>query len=235
MKRAFLVLCAALWAIAVPAYASTLSVSNGQALWTAVKSSSPGDTVLMRSGSYGIVELSNFNFAAPGVTVKAAPGARPVMTSLVVKNSKGLNFAGLEIAMAPKQQYGIFAVASERINYDNMTSHQADNSMDGSGFFLRSSDRISVTNSEFHHVGVGGVSLDTSNLTVANNRFHDVDTDGVDLAGSPGATVSNNTFTDFFPSPARTPTRSSSGRPRNIRCRPARWSKTTSSGAARVA
>ena len=200
MKRVLILASALLSAAAAPCVASTLSVSNPQALYTAVKASSAGDTILLRTANYGVLELDNLNFGGAGLTVKAAPGAKPVMTSLVTKNSKGLNFAGLEIAMAPKQQYGIFAIESERITYDDMISHEADGALDGVGFFFRLSNRISITNSEFHHLGVGGTALDTPNVTISNNRFHDINTDGVDLAGSPAATVSGNTFTDFFPS-----------------------------------
>jgi len=208
MKRALILASVASALLFVPAascVASTLSVSNPQALYAAVKASSAGDTILLRSGDYGVVQLDHLNFPGAGLTVKAAPGAKPVMTSLVAKNSKGLNFAGLEIAMAPKQQYGMFAIQSERISFDNMTAHQADGSLDGVGFFFRLSNRISVTNSEFHHLGVGGSALDTPNVTVSNNRFHDINTDGVDLAGSPAATVTANTFTDFFPGPGAHP------------------------------
>ena len=200
MKQVLVPLFGLMTGLASQACASTLSVNNTQALWAAVKASSPGDTVLLRTASYGPVELNNFNFAAPGVTVKAAPNAKPVLSGLTTKDSRGLNFSGLEIAMAPSQPYGVYALSSSRIKYETLNVHKADNSLTGTGFFLRDSSDLSITDSEFHHLGGGGGILDTSNATIANNRFHDIDTDGVDFGGSAGALVSGNTFTDFFPS-----------------------------------
>ena len=205
MMRLAIASCGLLFALSSPAAAATLTVANTASLWTALKASGPGDVIQLKSGSYGVLELNRMTFAAPGVTVSAAPGARPMLTSLVTKDSTGLTFVGLEVAMAPTQQYGIYAFGSARIRYDGMTVHQASEKLAGAGFLIRESKDVAITNSELHHLGVGGGVLDSAEVTVANSNFHDIDTDGVDIGGSAGAVVSNNRFSDFFPSPGAHP------------------------------
>jgi hypothetical protein len=150
-------------------------------------------------------ELYNTVIAGPGVTIKPAPGAHPVFTGLAVDGSQGLTFQGLDIQMTPTQQYGVQAYSTSRIVLDGVIIHQADGSLNGVGVLARNSSDITVSNSEFHHLGVGFSAIDTVRPAVVGNRFHDIETDGMDFAGDPGASAIGNRLSDFTPGPGDHP------------------------------
>ncbi|HEY8003876.1 MAG TPA: right-handed parallel beta-helix repeat-containing protein [Phenylobacterium sp.] len=209
MTRVPAVLCGLLLVPAFPAAAATTTVSNGDALWKALKAAAPGDVVQLASGTYPVMRFDHFVKAAPGVTVRAAPGARPVLGGLVMDGAEGLNFTGFEIAISdPKIQFGANVSDSQRIRFDRLTVHRSEGAKGaggGVGVFLRLTSDASVTNSEFYNLGVGTVLLDDRTILVKGNRYHDLETDGVDVAGTIDPTIDGNSFTDFYPAPGDHP------------------------------
>jgi nitrous oxidase accessory protein NosD len=205
MIRSTTALCGLFLAIGGPAAAATSTVSTADALWAALKAAKPGDVVQLASGSYPPVRFDKFVVAAPGVTVRPAPGAKPILGGLAMEDSEGFNFTGLEIAISdPKTQYAANVYGGQRIKFDHMTFHQAAGergARGGVGAFIRMSSDVTITNSEFYNLGVGVSLMDDTDPVVRNNRFHDLETDGVDISGSVGPVIDANTFTDFYPDP----------------------------------
>lgn len=188
---------------ATPAAAATVTVSNSDALWNAVKAAAPGDVVLVASGSYPVIKLDHFVKAEPGVTIKPKAGAKAVLAGVAMDGSQGLHLSGFEVAISDaKLQYGITIYGSERIRLDRLTVHRADGAkgeQGGVGAFIRKSSDVAVTSSEFYNLGVGVSFLDDSKVAVTHSRFHDLQTDGVDFAGVVDSAADGNSFTDFYP------------------------------------
>lgn len=201
--RHLLVTCGALLASCGAADAGPKTVANADALWAAVKAAAPGDTILVASGVYPIVRLDRFVKAAPGVTIRAAPGAKPVLGGLEMEDSKGLTFIGFEIAMTdPKLQYGVTVYGGDRLRFDKVVVHQAGGSRGSSGgvgVFVRLSNDVAVSNSEFYNLSVGASFMDDTSVSMRGSHFHDLETDGIDVSGTTDPVIDGNTFVDFYP------------------------------------
>jgi parallel beta-helix repeat protein len=85
------------------------------------------------------------------------------------------------------------------VAFSNLTVVGASGTMNGVGAFVRSSDHVTVANSEFGWLGSGIAHLDDTNLTISGNTIHDINVDGVVGAGSSNVVVSGNSFTSFHP------------------------------------
>jgi len=114
-----------------------------------------------------------------------------------VEGTSGMAFDHLNIA--PGTGYGVIAVGAQNLSFSNLTVVGTPGTFDGLGVFVRSSDNVSVSNSEFAWTGSGLAHLDDTNLTISGNTFHDINVDGVVGAGSSNVVVSGNSFTSFHP------------------------------------
>ncbi len=68
----------------------------------------PGDEVLLMSGNYGAVSVGQYKAPVNNpsfVTIAAAPGQTPVMTSLTVSASSGFVFSGIKVQSLQTVQY----------------------------------------------------------------------------------------------------------------------------------
>lgn len=204
MTRLLNALVACFVLTAAPCWAATFTVASTDAAWSAVKAAHAGDVVQLQAGSYGALTMAGdaktgaFTFSGAGVTVQPAPGAKVALSGIVVNGASGLTFSGFDVQM-PADGYGVYAYGASNVTFDKLTVSMADGSFKGVGAFIRSSSDVAITNSEFHHVGVGISNMDVVRPRVAANRIHDIGTDGIDLAGTPGAVVDGNRITGLFP------------------------------------
>jgi len=161
---------------------ATSTVTTTDAAWAAVKAAAAGDTVVLAAGEYGVLTLSNFSKAEPGVTVKA--GGSVLLESLVVNGSHGLSFEDFEIGLPqPKEQYAVQAVGSSRLAFRRVQAHSADLSLGGVGMFVRDCGDLTIEACAFHHLGVGVGLMDSQRVSVTDVDIHDLGADGVDIAG----------------------------------------------------
>lgn len=180
-----------------------VTVSTNAALSAALKSAQPGDTVLLTSGSYSALSVSNLNFSTDVTIASQNPSAPAIITGLNVTNSSGMLFRDIEFVADPA--YGSSAMvvgSSQDINFDRIHVHGSlDNAPgnDTGGLLVRSSTDVSVTNSEFEQLHWGVAHLNDTRLTITGNTFHDLRMDGVRGSGSSFVTISKNSFTDFYP------------------------------------
>lgn len=172
------------------------TVSSAKALQSAVRSADAGDTILLKSGSYGALKLDDLE----GVTIAAAPGARPVFSALKIDESEGLRLEGLEIDLS---RGGAFSVLRSRdIDLVGLNVH---GSLDGSprndpvGLMIRWSSDVRVMDSEFSQLQWGLRHQEVNGLVVRDSEFHDLRVDGVRGGGSSNLVISGNTFRDFHP------------------------------------
>jgi hypothetical protein len=178
-----------------------------------------GDEILLMSGNYGNLwigvwqtEISNSAF----VTIAAAPGQTPVLTSLFVDGSNEWAFNGLKVQSLQPAALGANALVqvtdggatlpTSDIVFENMTISSQDNVAAWSkaqwaansrlGFFARSTAGapdtkcISLTGSHISNVKSGAL-LTASQLIFSNNQIDHFGDDGVDHAASNLAITSN--------------------------------------------
>jgi hypothetical protein len=179
----------------------------------------PGDEILLMSGNYGDVlitaspAISNSNF----VTVAAAPGQTPVLTSLFVGETNKWVFNGLKVqSLQPAARSGNALVQikdagatlpTSDIVLENLTISSQDNAetwsqaqwiADGRNGFSALSTApgtntkcVSLTGSHISNVRFGA-SLAASQLVFSNNQIDHFGDDGIDYAASNLAITKNN-------------------------------------------
>ncbi|KQT31365.1 hypothetical protein ASG29_15585 [Sphingomonas sp. Leaf412] len=181
---------------------SNFSVKTTDQLKYALTQAKSGDTITVASGTYSNVTLTNINIAG-NVTIVSADPARPaVFTDMMLKNSSGLTFRGLEFDATSAKMYAFTVFGSSNIVLDDLNVHGSLNGNPGddiSPLMIRNSSNVTVSNSEFHEAWHALSFLDNTGLTITNNSFHDIRTDAVRGGGTSNMVISGNYFTDFYP------------------------------------
>ena len=181
----------------------------------------PGDEILLMSGNYGDiwlnvngVEISNSDF----ITIQAAPGQTPVLTSLFVAGTNKWVFNGLKVQSLQSAarsgnalveiKDGGAAFPTSNIVFENMSISSQDNVQAWSqgqwvanarnGFWAQSTRRaalntncISFTGSHISNVRMGAGLL-ASQLLFSNNQIDHFGDDGIDYGASNLAITHNN-------------------------------------------
>ncbi len=178
-------------------------VKDTTGLVSALKSAQAGDQILLAPGIYAPALIQNANFSG-AVTIKPLNAeADTILTGLTLRNSSNINIQGLEFSVDPKSaDYPLQVVSSSNIRLSELNIHgtlDGNAQNDASGLMIRSSQNVTVTNSEFHELKSALAHLDNNNITIANNSFHDIRIDGVKGGGSSNVLVKGNTFTNFNP------------------------------------
>lgn len=183
-----------------PAFAATVAVTPAS-YWNTLSAAQPGDVLQLQAGDYGDLNAKNFPKAAPGVTLQPAPGAMVAMGSINASGSTNLTFTDFDVTMKPTTQYGVtVGSGGQGVVFDRVKVHQADGSLlQGVGFWVRNAAGVTVRNSEFYWLGIGGGVMDSDKVTVAANHIHDVKTDGIMLSGTTNALVTRNLIHDHHP------------------------------------
>jgi len=167
-------------------------ISTAQQLQAALANAHAGD-VLKLAGAFDGVSLSNLHFAS-GVTITSAdPTHEAVFTNLTVTNSSGLTFD--HVALQTTTGTAATVTGSQSITFSNDAFSGAA-SGSGSGMMVRSSDTVTVTNSDFGNFAAGINELTDNNVSITNNTFHGITTGAVRGTGVTNETISGNTFAD---------------------------------------
>jgi hypothetical protein len=183
----------------------------------------PGDEILLMSGNYGNVWISIWNAEISNsafVTIAAAPGQTPVLTSLLVARTNAWAFNGLKVQSlqaAALSGNALVEVAdggatlpTSNIVFENMTISSQDNVAAWSkaqwvanargGFFARSTAGapdtkcISLTGSHISNVRTGAL-LTASQQIFSNNQIDHFGDDGIDYAAS-NLSITHNSIHD---------------------------------------
>ena len=173
-----------------------ISVSSAATLTTALKFASGGDTIVLQAGNYTGLTLTGFHFDTP-VTITSADASHPaVFNALSLSNIQGLTFKNLEVQV--DSGTGVALSGSKNVVFDHIDVHGTGATPGGGGILVRTSDGVSVENSQFHNLGVGLSHLDSSHLDFSNNTFKDIRADGIHGGGSSNVVIANNSFSDFY-------------------------------------
>lgn len=181
-----------------------VTVNSTSGLMAALKAASGGDIIQLAPGTYSGMSMSNLTFDKPVTITSLDPNSQAVVNNFVLKNVNGLTFQNLEFqATGGAQAYWAFRVeSSSNITFDSLDVHGTlDNNPqnDAYGISIRGSTNVTVSNSEFHELGVGITHISDDGLTITGNKFHSIRMDGIDGGGSRHVVVSENYFNDFHP------------------------------------
>jgi hypothetical protein len=182
---------------------TTFNVADASSLLSAFNSAHGGDTIALAPGDYGNVTLENRQFSTAVNITSQDPSQAAMFTGLIMRNDKGLNVSHMEFNLAGETIPTPFIVnQSSNISLSYLNVH---GSLDGnpqddtSAMMVQNSTNVQVTNSEFQQAQFGLAHFDDQQLLVSGNSFHDIRCDGVHGHGSSYVTISDNTFTDFYP------------------------------------
>jgi hypothetical protein len=151
---------------------------------SALKTAHSGDTIQLASGTYAPVVIDSAKFDGAGVTITSQnPAGGAILTGVYIRGSEGLNIKNVEMVVDPaKPDFPFYVFGSSRISFDHLNAH---GSLDGNAqndmaaLMIRSSNGVTVTNSDFHELKFGIQHLDSTNVTVTGNTFHEIRTDGI--------------------------------------------------------
>jgi parallel beta-helix repeat protein len=173
-----------------------VTVSTAKELSAALKIATGGDTIVLQAGDYTGLTLTGFHFDTP-VTITSADASHPaVFSTLTLRDIQGLSFKDLEVKV--DSGTGVAMSGSRNLVFDHIDVHGTAVSPSGAGLLVRSSDGVSVVNSQFHNLAVGLSHLDSSHLDFSSNSFKTIRTDGIHGGGSSNVVIAGNSFTDFY-------------------------------------
>jgi parallel beta-helix repeat protein len=160
----------------------------------AVDTITPGDIILVESGTYVGCRISNSGTEQAPKTLKAAPGAKVLINApgpqnkhnsvVEIENNNKLKITdwvvgGVEITNSPR--YGIHLRVSNRITIDG--NHVHDSRV--TGIFTSFSDHVLIENNESDHNGEHGIYHSNSSVygVIRANRSHHNASAGIHLNG----------------------------------------------------
>jgi hypothetical protein len=179
-----------------PATASVL-VRDVAELVTALKACAASCLITLAPGDWRGVQIYNVHAHA---TING-PGA--VLHDLTIEHSSGLTFTGLELSTVGAQpgSWGAGAdnwfkiMSSTGIVIDQMQVHgdiHGNVANTPSAFLIRSSQYVTVSNSDFSYLHNAIGFLDDEHLNIDRNTFHNLFDDAMRGGGTSWITISNN-------------------------------------------
>lgn len=179
------------------------TVGSIAALTAALATAQGGDTILLASGDYGRLSITNMRFSSAVTIASETPNAPASITGLSISGSNGLVFRSLDFVADPAMGgIPLYIKTSQNLTFDRVYVH---GSLDGTpgndagGLYFTLSSNITITNSEFEELHWGINHDDSNGLTIRGNTFHDIRMDGIRGGGSSNVTITGNSFKDFYP------------------------------------
>ncbi len=183
----------------------TINVSNATQLLAAARLAKSGDTILLASGDYGIVNLSGLRPTGL-VTIKSAnPNAEASFYKLGVTNSSNILLQDINVSHPIKP--GDAVVSALTVNKsDNITlvglnvsgSLDGNSFNDGAGLILTDSHHVTVLDSTFRQLNVAVTISRASDLIFAGNTVTEA-REGMNVQQATHALFERNYITNMQP------------------------------------
>jgi Right handed beta helix region len=166
-------------------YADSTGVATPCSLSTAMLGCAPGDTIVLRGGTYSSrPTLSRSGTSGSPITVTAYAGEAPVLPGLTVTGSY-ITLSGLKVTGYSGN--GIQAYGPHNIQVINCEVYSESSSVVGSdaGVYFRNGHDLLLQNCRIHDVGVTCVRMiDCSNADARGNVLSDGGEDGITVYGT---------------------------------------------------
>jgi hypothetical protein len=191
---------------------ATITVGNQNELERALQDVRGGDTILLESGTYDLLELSSsrtksLDFDQKVTIASADPNNQARVEQLLVRQVANVEFRDIvfdyEIgggAERPLEATKKFLVEnSADVTFDGVTfdGDKRDGYGHGLGLRVKGSEGVSILNSEFIDYEMA-LSMGTSkDVIVANNKIKGISFDAMMFGGMDDVTIAYNEFTDF--------------------------------------
>ncbi len=192
--------------------AHVYTVSTVSELYTALASSTGGETIRMAGGDYGSLNLKyqHLNYATPITIVSDDPNNPAIISEMTLNGAKNMTFEDITFKSYHATGaiwYEPFVVRnSENISFENAlfegtpaqgVSEAEDGTGRGKGLFVENSKDIAVTDSEFSMWYRGMLFSEVENLTVTGNDVHSIRSDGMNFSAIRTAFIEDNYIHDF--------------------------------------
>ncbi|MBB3892063.1 nitrous oxidase accessory protein NosD [Phenylobacterium haematophilum] len=175
-----------------------VTVRNALTLTLAMKTASPGATVVLAPGDYGQIALSDLNFGTPVTLV-----AKDAQTAgFVLKNVTGLRVVGLNVVLDQPGAGRLAVNDSQNIQFSGLTARGLPT---GQGLFFTKSRNIRVEKSSFSGFRNGIVLSNCYDVAIEGSTFRRLGADGVTSNGTSRLLIKGNDFADFAPTPGSHP------------------------------
>lgn len=189
-------------AVMAPLPPKTVLVNTTDELMRAFKTMGAGGTILLASGDYGDVALSNLKATAT-VTIKSAD-ANADANFHTLRLTKVANITIEDVDVNNVRKFGGVAPAMavnggtdvNLVGIDIAGSRNNNNADDGSGIIVGNSNRVTVLNSTFNQVRVAVQLSQTNDVIVAGNTISQT-REGVNIGTVKGGLFENNLITDL--------------------------------------
>lgn len=175
-----------------------VTVRNLLTLNVALRTASPGATIVLAPGSYGQVSLSDLSFDTPVTLV-----AKGVETKgLVLNKVTGLRIVGMSVALDEPDAGRLAITDSQNIRISELSARGLPR---GQGLFITRTRNIRVDKSSFEGFRNGVVHAGCYDIAIEGNTFRRLGADGVTGAGTSRLLIKDNDFADFAPTPGAHP------------------------------
>jgi len=180
------------------AQAGPVTVHDTLALTQAMKTASPGATIVLAPGDYGQISLSDLKFETPVTLV--AQNVRT--TGFVLKNVAGLRINGMTVTLDQPDAGRLAVDDSQDIQFSGLV---AQGLATGQGLYFTNSSGVRVEKSSFSGFRNGVVLSGCHDAVIEGATFRRLGADGVTSAGASRLLIKDNDFADFAPTPGSHP------------------------------
>jgi ribulose-5-phosphate 4-epimerase/fuculose-1-phosphate aldolase len=175
-----------------------VTVSSASGLMDALNSASGGETIVLDKGSYGTVDLNDFQFS-DFVTIKSADPLGAEFSAINVERSSHIRVDGVHVANSgngsPGDAFVDIRDHSEHIEFINSEVNGSvdDQYVGAYGIRVDGGSRfVTVENNNVHDVEHGAVFFGVTDLNVIGNDFDFVGSDSMKYGNVTNALIENN-------------------------------------------
>ncbi|WP_066719572.1 right-handed parallel beta-helix repeat-containing protein [Sphingomonas pituitosa] len=181
-------------------------VKNQTELDAAIKSARGGDTILLASGTYTSITMSNIN-PTSGITVKSQDSTKPATVGTVwLTNSSNITLKGLNVVTPTKlandgdtanRVMGSSNITIDGLRFSGGTGDPSESK--GVGLIIRGGTNNKLINSSVDHFVKGIIVRGVDGMLVQGNNFHDNRMDHTNFAEMKNLVIDGNTFNGLYP------------------------------------
>ncbi|WP_171189064.1 right-handed parallel beta-helix repeat-containing protein [Ruegeria sp. HKCCC2117] len=183
---------------------TTITVSSAAELNQALSQATGGETILLAAGDYGDLSLNGTQFAST-VTIKSAdPNAPASFSTVKLNQASNITFDSINFDYSYSNgdyyfQRPFSVDYSSNITFTNSVfdGDYSGGAGTGVGLGIKSSDNVSVTNSEFKSWWKGVIATNSDGVDVVSTNIHSIRSDGLVFDNVDNILVAQNYFHDF--------------------------------------